>query len=500
MAVTFVAVGTAASGTGNITPGLPADWQENDIFLLFVETADQAVSTPSGWTLISYLETTDGPDSRLTAFWKRATSSESDPTISDPGNHAFGVIIALRGCNKSGTPLHTSAWGTNYATVNHEFPAVTTTVSNCFIVHIAGHGRDTANATWSSWLNANLSSLTERFDAATTAGNGGGIGIATGTIAAAGNIGPTSVVQAKTNGYSASSVALTIALCSDMLVAGTGVFTITGTAAGLTKRQSFVIHDCVLAVPIDNVVLVMPSKITCEPGSFTITGTVAGLLKASKVTGEPGGFTITGTAAGLLQSKKITCDPGQFTFTGINAGLIKSVALTIHDCVLGTSVNNVVLIMAGKITCEPGAISITGSGATLKATRKMVYDLTLTIHDCVLAVTEENIGIIAAQALTIHDCVLAVIEGNITLLTADPLTIHDCVLAVSMDNTEIAPPTELTIHDCILAVEAENVTLGSIPRSLSMLIAMGDGSWRNVLAAYLKIGNEWKETEATFIA
>ena len=41
---TFVAAGTVASGTGTITPALPAGLQANDILLLFVETANQAIS------------------------------------------------------------------------------------------------------------------------------------------------------------------------------------------------------------------------------------------------------------------------------------------------------------------------------------------------------------------------------------------------------------------------------------------------------------------------
>src|SRR5882672_7107385 len=50
---TFIAAGTFAEGTGNITPGPPAGIQANDILLLFVETANETVSAPAGWSAVA---------------------------------------------------------------------------------------------------------------------------------------------------------------------------------------------------------------------------------------------------------------------------------------------------------------------------------------------------------------------------------------------------------------------------------------------------------------
>ena len=44
---TFVAAGAAADGVTSATPGLPAGWQEGDIFLLYVETDDHEVNAAS---------------------------------------------------------------------------------------------------------------------------------------------------------------------------------------------------------------------------------------------------------------------------------------------------------------------------------------------------------------------------------------------------------------------------------------------------------------------
>src|SRR5262245_34651088 len=49
----FAGAGAFAEGTGNITPGLPVGIQVNDILLLFVESANQTVSAPSGYAAVA---------------------------------------------------------------------------------------------------------------------------------------------------------------------------------------------------------------------------------------------------------------------------------------------------------------------------------------------------------------------------------------------------------------------------------------------------------------
>lgn len=199
---TYVAAGTATDTAVAATPGLPSGWQENDIFLLFAETANQACTAPTGWT-----EVTNSPQgtgtaggtaaTRLTVFWRRATASESAPTIPDPGNHCTSVILAFRGCAQSGDPWDVTA-GDVLATASTTVtvPGVTTTVANCLIVLAAAHATDIAAAQYSGWTNANLGSLTERVDASGVSGNGGGFGIATGTKATAGSTGNTTATNA----------------------------------------------------------------------------------------------------------------------------------------------------------------------------------------------------------------------------------------------------------------------------------------------------------------
>ena len=71
----------------------------------------------------------------------------------------------------------------------------TTTVDKTFVVTAiaTSHPDSSGTSNFSSWTNANLSSLTERTDDTTNKGNGGGIGIATGEKASSGDYGSTSV-------------------------------------------------------------------------------------------------------------------------------------------------------------------------------------------------------------------------------------------------------------------------------------------------------------------
>ena len=205
----FVAAGTAVSGTGTITVAWPTH-QAGDIALLFVESCGgQAVtlSTPAGFAAVtnSPQSTGTGTDgTRLTVFWCRATSSSmSSPVVADPGNHVYGRILTFRGVITTGNPWDVTAGGMKAtASTTTTFGTVTTTVDNDLIVLAASRDNDPTAAAWSSWTNANLSSLTEQSDGGTTSGNGGGIGVATGVKSTAGDIGSsTATVTSSVDGH-----------------------------------------------------------------------------------------------------------------------------------------------------------------------------------------------------------------------------------------------------------------------------------------------------------
>jgi hypothetical protein len=198
---TFVAAGAAANGTGDITPGLPAGWAKNDILLIFVESdvSDPTPAAPAGYAHVtgSSVQTTG---TRLAVFWKRSTAVEADPVVADVGNHLLARMIAVRGCRTEGNPWEiTQASVEAVSDTSGSASGPTTTQANTFIVIAATSDFDPGaddTAGYSAFTNAALGSLTERIDNRAAAGNGGTLGVATGTKATAGAVGATTYTLA----------------------------------------------------------------------------------------------------------------------------------------------------------------------------------------------------------------------------------------------------------------------------------------------------------------
>jgi hypothetical protein len=219
-APTFVAAGTVASGTGAITPALPAGLQANDILLLFVETANQTISITNQnggtWTQVTGSPQGTGTAggtaaTSLTVFWSRYNGTQGAPTTSDSGDHQLGRMIAIRGATTSGNPWDVTAGGVEAtADTSGSIAGATTTVANALVVVAIATSLPDASSTakFSGWTNADLSSLTERTDNTVTAGNGGGLAIATGGKASAGAYGATTVTLVNAAAKGMMSIAL----------------------------------------------------------------------------------------------------------------------------------------------------------------------------------------------------------------------------------------------------------------------------------------------------
>ena len=204
-APTFQAAGAQQSGTGNITLAWPAH-QTDDLALLFVESAQgDAVATPAGWSPVDdspqFTTGTGGPGgpnnadngTRLTVFWRRATSNAMpNVTVADPGNHVYGRILTYRGVIPNSDPWDVTGGGVKSAASNSvTLSGVTTTVADTLIVQAAARGTDSATNAFSNQSNGNLTGVTERSDAGTTSGHGGGLAVWDGVKATAGATGDT---------------------------------------------------------------------------------------------------------------------------------------------------------------------------------------------------------------------------------------------------------------------------------------------------------------------
>lgn len=212
-APTYIGVGTFNSGISAIAPGIPSGYRNDDLFLLFVETANEAVTAPTGWTEITNSPQSTGSAAsaggvRLTVYWKIASGIETAPTIADSGNHQTAQIMCIRGVD-AGSPFEATAGSAASANTAMTWPTVTTTVPQTLIVNAAAMDTDAdSTATVTGWTNSSLFSITERIDQTISSGVGGGLAVATGLKSLPGAVSATTA----TGSTSVTHAYLTIAV------------------------------------------------------------------------------------------------------------------------------------------------------------------------------------------------------------------------------------------------------------------------------------------------
>lgn len=185
--VSWVNSGAFTHGTGDITPPLPTGWAQGDTFILVANCAEEGfIGAPAGWNPLASSPQQTGSSttgSSLAVFWRVATASESNPTVTDSGDHTSAVIHAFRGCDAVNGPIDTE--GGIFQTeddVTVTTPSISTGIPNEMVVYIGSHGIDSASAQVSLATNdADLENVTERTDASTTDGVGGGLFVYTAT-------------------------------------------------------------------------------------------------------------------------------------------------------------------------------------------------------------------------------------------------------------------------------------------------------------------------------
>lgn len=204
-----------AAGTAN-TAGL--NWPTHsvgDVALLFVETAGgetPVLSDPAGFAAVANSPQSTGAGTagtKLSVYWVRATSTAMPgPTITGPADHVYARILTYRGAVTSGNPWDVTGGGVKAAASTAVSVAgVTTTVPNTLVVQAVARDTDNAAAAFSAQTNANLTGITERSDAGTTTGLGGGFAVWDGSKVTAGITGnTTATVTSSINAF------LTVAL------------------------------------------------------------------------------------------------------------------------------------------------------------------------------------------------------------------------------------------------------------------------------------------------
>lgn len=192
----YVGKGAFASGTAAISPALPSGITNEDFLVCFVESANQTIPTPSGWSQVTNSPQFTGTAAtaggvRLAVFYKSVAGVESSPPSFDTGNHQTAIIMAFRGVDLANPFSGTAGGVKSTASTTLSATGITTTVDNTLVVYGIGLDKDLADVDTITSLptNANLTSITERHDQTIASGVGGGIAVFTGIKATAGATG-----------------------------------------------------------------------------------------------------------------------------------------------------------------------------------------------------------------------------------------------------------------------------------------------------------------------
>ena len=204
-------VGMQRGGAAAVAVPLPPDFAANDLLVCFIETANEPVTVPAGWSATGWTAQGTGTAASTTAtsstaFYRSASgvTRGGAESVADPGDHQVGLIIAIATPGGGSTPALDAFVGDVLASAGTAvtIPAVTTGAANALVLGAVAVATDAAAAPTTSLANSTLTD--ERFIgwAATTQGNGGGFSIVAGSKAIAGGAGAftgsvTSSVQAR---------------------------------------------------------------------------------------------------------------------------------------------------------------------------------------------------------------------------------------------------------------------------------------------------------------
>jgi hypothetical protein len=173
--------------------------QDNDLFVLVVESMNQTVAAPTGFTEApnSPVSNAGTNPTRISIFWKRVQIPEAAITVADSGDHQVASLFVIRGAIETGDPFDVTASNSGTGTAI-TIPGATTTKDNCCVLLIAGSTRNFfSGSTFSAATNADLELIKTRQNFTNDEGTeGGGFALYSAEKTTKGVFGTTSVTQA----------------------------------------------------------------------------------------------------------------------------------------------------------------------------------------------------------------------------------------------------------------------------------------------------------------
>ena len=214
MAISFVAAGAFNSSAAALSAAMPVGIAVGDYLVLAIETANQTIVGVTGWSPILATPPATGTPAAaggvsLSLYAKFAIASEPSASVPDSGDHQAAQVFAFRGVDKTRPLIEIENAVDSVATTAMAWPSVNVPIPGATVVFIAAMDIDAAStATCTGFINAALTGITKQADNSTATGAGGGIVVATATMAVRGSTGITTATgsTATTHAYAAFSL------------------------------------------------------------------------------------------------------------------------------------------------------------------------------------------------------------------------------------------------------------------------------------------------------
>lgn len=285
-------------------------------------------------------------DQRLQTFWKIADGTEgTSVTLTDHASYGFqsAAIYSAWGGVDGTTPFDVADVTAQGTTIS--VGSITPVTDGAELLLVSGPD---ANGTCSA-LSANngfggdaatyglASFFTYNYVPIALWGQLQSTAAATGTT--------TITVTTSTSDSNNVIMALRPASSGYTITAVGGTFTVTGTAASLTRAL----------------------EIVASGGTFTFSGLDAALQLGYQIAASGGGWTISGLDASLLYAIIMAADTTAFTVTGTDATLTYTIDMPAATTAFGTTGSDVSFLYDRVLTAESGSFGVSGTASSLEA-------------------------------------------------------------------------------------------------------------------------------------
>lgn len=369
---TFVAAGTPGAGTTSASPGIPAGMSSGQPMFMFAESAggDTTTDDTAEWTELASSPVRPGTaGTQLSVWWRAYTGDESTPSISS-SDHIESVILGFDGCETSGNPWDIAVPDTDTAGGGGLIAATggTTTVDDCLVVFAASHGRDIATANFANWANSDLANIIELFNASTSLGDGGGVGVITGEKASAGSIGTTTADNSGSTQNGCYLIALKPAAAGgDATVTQTssGAITLGANAPTVSIGDSVTSPAGELTLEADVPTASIGDSVTSPAGEITLGADAPTASIGDSVVSPAGGLTLGADVPTIAFDFSFTAPAGALTLGGPTASVVLGQTVTAPAGAIVLSGDTPTVKYTGSVTAPSGAITLGASAPTI---------------------------------------------------------------------------------------------------------------------------------------